>query len=346
MRSTYLLPFFFLAACGSSSTANPTSDAGKLDAAKDASDASTTPDAAPTCGTECDGFAVQNFYAGDSTRGDFTVSATAWKAFGDDIDGKTTLVNSTDVCQRANGAPASVQVDGPGGIDNGFGASFVPLIQSLTGNPDLSFTGTTQIGNGKASTSLFAIDGTGVGTAKTRSYAGLALGTKPLFDGTDVWPIADESVTDGDRMKPITTFPASTLDNGSFDTGPNAAGPNGWVLVQIDKTAFRIPIRKMRLHGTVKGDTIEDGIISGVVKTEELITEMKRVLGTASISFCSSSTFDSIAQQIKQMQDVLDDGTQDPGKPCNAISVGLGFEAKKVRLGAVTLTPTTPNPCP
>jgi hypothetical protein len=345
MRSTYLLAFLALAACSSTSTpTNPTpgNDAGTTDAKADAADGAPS-DGGPVCGKECDGFAVESFFAGESNR-NFEVGSTAWKEYGDDIDGKTTTVASNDVCQRANGAPSAVQADGPSGIDNSFGANFVPLIQSLTGNPDISFTGTTQIQKGKASTSLFAIDGSGIGTAKTRLYAGLPLGAAPTFDGTDRWPIADESVIDGDRAQPAVAFPKATLDGTTFDTGPNATGPNGWVLIQIDTAVMRLPIRKLRFHGKVNGDVIGDGIISGVVKTEELVTEMKRILGTASSSFCSA--FDGIAAQIKQMQDVLDDGTQDPGKPCNAISIGLGFEAKRIRLGDVKPTPPAPNTCP
>ncbi len=344
MRSTYLLAFLGLAACSSSPTTSTPTDGGATDAKVDATDGGKTDaDAAPACGSECDGFAVSSFYAGDTNR-NFDLSATAWKEYGDDIDGKTTAGSSTDVCQRAQGAPSAVQADGNGGIDNSFGANFVPLIQSLTGNPDLSFTGTTQIGKGKASTSLFAIDGTGVAKAKTRIYAGLPLGAAPVLDGTDVWPIADESVVDGDRAKPAVSFPASTLDGTTFDTGPNASGPNGWVLIQIDTALVRLPIRKMRLRGTVAGSTIENGVISGVVKTEDLISEIKRILGTASSAFCSQ--FDAIAAQIKQMQDILDDGTQDSAKPCNALSIGLGFEAKRVRLGDVKPTPPAPNTCP
>ncbi|CAN5152084.1 hypothetical protein BH09MYX1_BH09MYX1_20920 [soil metagenome] len=348
MRSTYLFACIVAcAACSSSTPSQPTpkSDAGIVDAAKDATDSgNVTPDAGPTCGKECDGIAVQNFYAGDSTH-DFTVTADAWKDYGDDVDGKTTTSSSNDVCQRASGAPSSSQTDGTAGIDNSFGAGFIPLVQSLTGNPDLSLTGTTAIGKGKASTSLFVIDGTGTGTAKTRFFSGLPLGKTPLFDGTDEWPVADESVTDGDLQKPISLFPASTLDGTTFDTGPNATGPSGSVLVQIEISTFRIPIRKMRVRGTVTADGVTNGIISGVIRTDELIGEMKRVLGTVNTSFCQGSQLAAITQQIKQLQDIMDDGTQDSSKSCNAVSVGLGFDGKKIRLGAVTPTPTTPNPC-
>ena len=52
-----------------------------------------------------------------------------------------------------------------------------------------------------------------------------------------------------------------------------------------------------------------------------------------------------IAQQIRQAQDILDDGTQGPTKSCNGISVGLGFEAVSVKAGAVLDDPPPPDPC-
>lgn len=336
-----------LAACGSNAVSPPATDAGALDAAKDGPDASdaSAPDAGPKCGAECDGLAVKDFYAGDATR-DYTVTSTAWKDYGDNLDGLTTTPASSDVCQRTPGAPSSVQADGTGGIDNSFGSGFVPIVQSLTGNPDISFTGSTQIGKGKASTSVFAIDGSGKGTATTRFFSGLPLGKSPAWSGADEWPIADESVTGQSLLSPVVSFPKSTLDGTTFDSGPNASGPDGWVLVQVETVAVRIPIHKMRIHGTLKSGSIDDGIISGIIKTDELIAETKRILGTANQAFCSGSVFDGIATQIKQLQDIRDDGTQDPGKPCNAISIGLGFSAQKVRLGAITPTPTLNNPCP
>jgi hypothetical protein len=52
-------------------------------------------------------------------------------------------------------------------------------------------------------------------------------------------------------------------------------------------------------------------------------------------SLCSPSTFDGIAQQLRQSSDIFVDGTQGPNKICDGISIGLGFEAKSVMLGDV-----------
>ena len=47
-------------------------------------------------------------------------------------------------------------------------------------------------------------------------------------------------------------------------------------------------------------------------------------------TYSSTSAFDGIAQQISQASDILKDGTNVPGKPCDGISIGLGFVGKKI----------------
>ena len=40
-----------------------------------------------------------------------------------------------------------------------------------------------------------------------------------------------------------------------------------------------------------------------------------------------------IIEQVKRASDIMVDGTQDPTKTCDGISVGLGFEAQAGALG-------------
>ena len=68
---------------------------------------------------------------------------------------------------------------------------------------------------------------------------------------------------------------------------------------------------------------------------------MKKIIGGVAPVFCN--TFD---QQIRQASDILKDGTQDPSKVCNGISIGLGFKVREVQFGNVApFTPPGPNPC-
>lgn len=88
------------------------------------------------------------------------------------------------------------------------------------------------------------------------------------------------------------------------------------------------------------------GRLGGMLDTEAFIAEMAKVAGSFDVALCPpSSTFESIAQQIRQGQDILLDGSQDPSKTCDAISIGLGFEADAALLGAVFAPPASPDPC-
>ena len=79
------------------------------------------PDAPATTASGVRTFAVRSLYLGDATRAG-SASASAWKSLGYNPDGKVSSSRSTDVCQRVQGAIASVQNDGDTGIDNAFGS--------------------------------------------------------------------------------------------------------------------------------------------------------------------------------------------------------------------------------
>ena len=72
-----------------------------------------------------------------------------------------------------------------------------------------------------------------------------------------------------------------------------------------------------------------------------------KIAGTISTQLCGGSTLDTVKQTIRQASDILVDGTQDPSKPCDGVSIGIGFEAVKVTAkGVAPDPPPGPNPCP
>ena len=55
---------------------------------------------------------------------------------------------------------------------------------------------------------------------------------------------------------------------------------------------------------------------------------------------------DGFASSIRKSADILADGTQDPNRTCDAISIGLGFEAVAAKVGAVAAAEPAPaDPC-
>src|SRR5262249_43226761 len=155
-------------------------------------------------------------------------------------------------------------------------------------------------------------------------------------DGTDAWPARSDSLLD-----PMDVTTATV-------TAPNAylAG-NVWVATGVDvhlRTivggfTFDIVVH----HATVSMELSADhkkatnGVISGVALTEELADEFVEVGGAFDPSFCDPQgpTIQSIVTQIHQSSDILADGTQDPTKTCDGISVGIGFDASVAQLGQV-----------
>jgi hypothetical protein len=146
--------------------------------------------------------------------------------------------------------------------------------------------------------------------------------------------------------KPKTVFATGAFAAGILTSG-DASAPFV-VSLSLGGAAFEIPIRLGRITMTLAADgkTATEGTISGVVDTEELVASFKKVAGALSTSLCGGSTLDSITSTFRQASDILVDGTQDPAKDCNAISIGLGFEAAAVAVGAIA-TPVAPakDPC-
>jgi len=88
------------------------------------------------------------------------------------------------------------------------------------------------------------------------------------------------------------------------------------------------------------------GVIAGVLETEALVQEIKKVAGGFSKEFCSGTTVESLLDQLRGASDIMKDGTQSPGATCDGIAIGLGFEAKPIMLGTIAeATPPQPDPC-
>jgi hypothetical protein len=97
----------------------------------------------------------------------------------------------------------------------------------------------------------------------------------------------------------------------------------------------------------INGTSATNGRIAGVINVSNLIDGLRNLGGKFSTTLCQGSTFDSIADQIRQAADMLTDGTNSAGKACDAISVGLAFEATEIGAPKRVAAPpaVTPDPC-
>lgn len=277
-------------------------------------------------------------------------SATAWKSFGYNLDDLVSRSTDENHCALASGASPTVKDDGDGGIDNSFGANLVPLMQSMQSDiaassnqaiSDGSYTEMVKLDNFLAPAQ--APDQNGVDGAL---YAGSKLGSAPAFDGTDVWPPTYESVVNGDVNAPVVTFPNSYVAGARWVSGDRT---DLTLPLYMSGQFIFLPITgavvTMRVQGTGVSASAVEGTIAGVLDTEAFIKEFERVAILLVPSLCNSSTLDAFANQIRNASDIMLDGTNgNPGKHCNGISIGIGFDGFGVKLGAVAAAKALPAP--
>jgi len=290
--------------------------------------------------------AIKKLYLGDTDPDGTPDKTNGWKYFGYDLDGKISTATSTDLCKPASGAsPKNVYPDGNDGIDNSFGKLILPIILGISSGASASIN--SSITSGKF-TIMLDMQKLGTGTdynpLVTNLFAGGDLMGTPKFDGTDKWPVRPELLTDGMTIAggSKVSFPQSYVTANTW-----VSGSKGDVALSLSVSSYTITLTianavvSMELSADHKSAT--KGIIAGVLKTEDLTSQLQKVAGNIDPSLCSGPTIMSILDQITQASDILHDGTQDPTKTCDGISIGLGFDAAQVQLGTV-LPMATPGP--
>jgi hypothetical protein len=319
------------------------------------------PDAGPTTTSDISTFAVNALFVGETDRTG-TTSNTAWKTLGFDLDGLVTTKDSTDVCSVAVGAPRSNQNDGIDGIDNAWGSVLLWIVTFGTGEPEPSSDATGLIASG-AWTLQLQVKGLSNDPHQTATalraqafVSGPSDGT-PAFDTTTDWPV----------------LPSSLKDRGSIAAGANVEFDDvyvtdGTLVARGASQPLVLPIAflnyfysdpkppepvvlTLRVHDPILSfDHIDpgsaaNGTLAGVLETDETVDLARAFAHQLNSSMCGSA-FDALADQIRQTQDILDDGTNAPGVPCDAISIGLGFTAKLVqnptRIGVDSTPPADP----
>ena len=336
MRFSFF-PSFVVAsalACGGQTT-TPTD--GGADVVSDSAN-DTSSDGSPTfSGTP---FAVKRLYLGEADRSGI-IGPFAWKNYGTNIDGLLTTSTSTDVCTLAAGAPKGVQVDGNAGIDNSWGASILPIFQTISSQPTPSVTATNAIQTG-LTTLLIAVTGLSNDPQQTASGLGAVIVAGATYPGT---PAFDSS----------TSWPTLSGVTPTSFTGSVTSG--NVVMKSADALVVELPLSpsitmKLTVHVPVVSfmhvdpNDVTDGTISGVLDPNELVAAFDAIAGELSTALCGNASA-GVDDQMRQAVDILIDGTNHANASCNGISIGLGFDAVAVAPPATSgslLSP--PNPCP
>jgi hypothetical protein len=323
--------------------------------------------------TKAHQYALSRLYLGDTDRTGVP-SAAAWRMYGYNLDNKVTTKTSTDVCTLAPGAAKATQTDGNGGIDNSFGENILPILITIAGS-DYGARVDASIQGGLWTDLVYTVgfdDGTGNTTSATGlngvllgggNYAAAYDGGAPTWGLTTHWPIRPETLNGcANGVCPAGTdpianalvkFPAAFQVNGIFVSGPSTDLVP--VMLLGAPITLPLPVRSavITFDPNVPG-SVTNGTIAGVLDSAELINAFHAIAGGISTSLCSGSAFQSIAQQILQASDIVIDPssgsvTNTAGVACNAISIGLGFDAVEIAPPTAAdiagPTPAAPNPC-
>jgi hypothetical protein len=286
---------------------------------------------APACPThEGTVFAASKLYFGEGYNGQ-------WKKMGFNVDGKVSTANSTDLCiPSANADPATPYPDGDQGIDNSFGKNLLPLILGLYP------TWVTDINNGIGAgtfTALIKVEcmpKTGDAPVLTsKLFGGTTLGSKPKWDGTDQWPVEPGLLADPkDPLSTTIVFEKSSITGDLWDSGTGVtfilAVP---LATNTGKTTIKLTLYNAHMTMKLSPDrkTATEGMIGGVLNTEELVAEIKKVGNM--LNACG--LVDTLVTQVRQASDIMSDGTEDPKQTCDGITMGLAFEMTEAQLGNV-----------
>lgn len=306
------------------------------------------PDKPPPADAQATVFAVNKLFLGSTNRDGSSNTASGWKQYGYNLDGKISTEASKDLCKPRKGAnPKNIYADGNEGIDNSFGRNILPVIRAAA--PDAESSVNDSILEGSF-TLLLNIDKLGpdreYNPLAARMYGGADLGLAPKFDGTDEWPVLPELLND---PKDITSskiqFPTSYLVENTWVSGSNAP-----INLALSVSGFTVNLTianavvSMKLSDDHK--TATEGTIAGILETTVLTSELKKVVAAFDESFCEdNATVDSILTQVEQASDIMQDGSQDPTKECDGISIGLGFNMAHAKLGVVAEPAEISDPC-
>jgi len=274
-------------------------------------------------------FAINKLFLGDTDRKGKS-DLNAWKSYGYNLDGYRTTSPSTKLCRPRGYAPPTIHDDGDDGIDNAFGQHVLPAVTAIFSKPTSAFT--DAIADGGYTLILLLRDlGTGANYSgiSAVAYRGAPLGTAPKWDGTQEWPIRYESLVDGDIEMPRHELDDSYVANRT------------WVgkadLITLDTPLGALPIRQAVITMDLEPDNsgAVNGTIAGVLEVNKFQDAI--IQGISGEVLCRGDLHlvQKLMDQVVGAADMLVGEAQDPDKLCNGVSIGIGFEAKPVLIGAV-----------
>ncbi len=283
--------------------------------------------------------AVRKLFLGESDKGG-SPDPNGWENFGYNLDNLMSSKTGTNHCKLPANTPPSNKVDGKDGIDNSFGKNILAILKTFVPAPSDEVNQAILDGDFTIMIKMDNLDSEANQTdIASALYGGASLGDAPKWDGTDMWPVFPELLNGGDIDDPKVKFPNAYVAGNTWVSGSKGivdltVGIGGQNIALVISEA----VITMDLSGTGTSASATNGIIAGVIKTSQLVSEIEKVAGQLTDGqLCPGNpTLEGALVSIRQASDIMADGTNgDPNTECDAISVGIGFEASAVQLGAV-----------
>ncbi|MEZ4314005.1 MAG: hypothetical protein R3F14_38780 [Polyangiaceae bacterium] len=301
--------------------------------------------------------AVRTLNFGEFTKDNKPLPSTL--ALGFNLDGLESTATSTDLCQPTYKATAEeLYPDGPGGIDNSFGARFLPPF--LLAEPNF-MENAAEKGEAGQNVWIFRVHAPKAGQELSPLHTDVLVGDypwneAPAWDGTDLFPVRSDYLEDGDIDAPLRVLPSGMLVEGPSGEATWLSGepmdvplplPFGQYDLEVTLRSARIT---MTFSETPQGLTAK-GILGGVLDTTQLIYWFTEVMGAdqpppecppppGQGGWMSGAIGTADILSVGPGQPL-----QDPTLPCNGISIGIAFEAESVKLGEVVEPGTSVDPC-
>ncbi len=283
--------------------------------------------------------------------------ADGWANYGYDLDDACTSAPTyaAECTPPSGGRPP---VDGPGGVDNVFGALLYPLVALTTPRLEEQSRATIEAGLGLPIMRVRGWNGTPNDPRLDVSIMQAVFGApgsadlspppvpanpgtaRPAWDGRDWFWVRDDAFLRGSLESPLIRDDNAYIADGVFVARlPDrvdivfAAETNG-VLVRITGA-----VATGRL--SADGLSLEEVRVSGRWAINDLLATARN------IGVCEGERdYELLAGQLDRIADVRSTpGTGGPGVECNALSLGVGFTGTRVRVAGVAPGPELPDLC-
>ncbi len=293
-------------------------------------------------------FAITTLYLGDVDRS-LQPSTKAWREFGFDLDGRTTGKDGAGACRvEFPSADAGLSIinleawmDGDLGRDNAFGAGVVPLIQVLHNDVTSAVSARIKAGAMTYLVRVAGLDGTenqtGIGLSGDIAV-GAPLDAAPSFARDQTWParagtktvFSDAYVTAGQFVGTSSDALLLHLELGTDTTGKTFS-------------AIELQVRRPVVSfGAPAADGALKGTIAGVVSLAELRAAADA--WTPRATSCQYHDAETLTHGLGDM--LLDPASASPSAACDAVSVGIAFDAVEIAASGAPVDAGAPSPGP